>query len=346
MSGARVITRVARRTLRRPQIATVPIDRLVFGAPTPVTMEQLARRTGNVAMPSRRVSRWPDLLPVTESLGLDPASSRSERVVATRVRRSECLAVIAGHELVAAAFAAGDVEIEAMIIPGLTSTPLQSLLLDMGWLDGQVALYQPIDTPDVAGWPLVRACTDRLQLMLELLDGMGPAGAGTYLDVASSYGWFVAEMQERGYDAWGIERDDEARLLGSSVYGLDPSHVLIGDCVDLLAELPQFDVVSCLSLLHHFVWGPETAKPEDVIEALSRVTRRVLFVDTGEAHEKWLRKPLAGWTPEFIQQWLTRYGDFDRVVPLGVDHDGTGRFAGNYGRTLFACIRGQALPLA
>jgi len=334
MSGTGAIGRVARRTLRRPEVGIIPIDCLVFGAQSPETMAQFARRAGDVALPSRPVSRWSDLR---------AAGSDCVRVV--RVRRSDCLAVVDGHDLVAAAFAAGDREIEATILPGVTATPLQSLLLDMGWLDGQVALYQPIDSPDVAGWPVVRACSDRLQLMLGLLAGSELAGSGTYLDVASSYGWFVAEMKQRGFDAWGIERDEQARLLGKSVYGLDPAHILIGDCVDRLGELPQFDVVSCLSLLHHFVWGQETAGPEVVMEALSRVTRRVLFVDTGEGHEKWLRKSLAEWTPEFIQQWLMRHGDFDRVVPLGVDHDDTGQFAGNYGRTLFACIRGEALPL-
>ena len=146
-------------------------------------------------------------------------------------------------------------------------------------------------------------------------------------------------MKERGYNAWGIERDEQARILGRDVYGLDPSHILIGDCLDRLAELPQFDVVSCLSLLHHYVWGLERADAEDIMAALSRVTRHVLFVDTGEAHEKWLRKSLPDWTPEHIQRWLTRKGDFDQVIPLGVDHDDTAMFAGNYGRTLFACIR-------
>jgi hypothetical protein len=222
---------------------------------------------------------------------------------------------------------------------GTSKTPLQSLLLEMGWLDGQYALYQPIDSRDVADWPIVRGCTDRLQMMRNVLADIEPHGGGTFLDVASSYGWFVAKMTEHGLDGRGIERDRQAPLLGRAVYGLDPSRIVIGDCVTLLEEAPTYDVVSCLSLLHHFVSGRESCSAEQLMALLSRVTRRVLFVDTGEGHEKWLRRRIPGWTPEYVETWLARHGDFDRVVPLGTDHDDKGRFAGNYGRTLFACIR-------
>jgi hypothetical protein len=75
------------------------------------------------------------------------------------------------------------------------------------------------------------------------------------------------------------------------------------------------------------------------LDRLAAVTRRVLFFDTGEAHEVWTQPHLGEWTPANIASWLTSHPAFDEVVSLGTDSDGVGRFAGNYGRTLFACVR-------
>ena len=340
MSGAHpTVARTARRQLLRNKTVTVPLENLVFGAPAPMTLAQLAQRTDDTALPSRTPAQWPELSHLSSTIDLPRDVWHSDSVVGTRVWRSSCLAITRGHEAVADAYAAGHREIDVTVRRGTTKTPLQSLLLEMGWLDGQLALYQPIGSRDLADWPVVRGCTDRLEMMKNVLADLEPHCRGSYLDVASSYGWFVAKMTDRGFDGWGIERDREARRLGRAVYGLDPVHVLIGDCTELLDEAEPFDVVSCMSLLHHFVSGRESCSAEQLMARLSRVTRRVLFVDTGEGHEKWLRRALPGWTPEYVGEWLTRHGDFDRVVALGTDHDDRGRFAGNYGRTLFACIR-------
>jgi len=64
----------------------------------------------------------------------------------------------------------------------------------------------------------------------------------------------------------------------------------------------------------------------------------VLFFDTGEEHEAWMRGKLPGWTPEFVARWLRENTTFDEIVPLGRDED-VATFPGNYGRTLFACVR-------
>ena len=79
---------------------------------------------------------------------------------------------------------------------------------------------------------------------------------GRYLDVASCYGWFVGQMAERGMAAEGIERDPLGATLGRLVYGVDPDRIRIGDVVDVLRGTREsWDVVSCFSLLHHFVLG-------------------------------------------------------------------------------------------
>ena len=47
---------------------------------------------------------------------------------------------------------------------------------------------------------------------------------------------------------------------------------------------------------------------------------------------------LPGWNPDFIERWLRENTTFDEIVRLGTDEDVV-TFPGNYGRTLFACIR-------
>jgi hypothetical protein len=66
---------------------------------------------------------------------------------------------------------------------------------------------------------------------------------------------------------------------------------------------------------------------------------RVLFLDTGQAHESWFRWTLQEWAPAYIASWIKANSDFNRVEAIGVDTDGTGAFSGKFGRTLFACSR-------
>ena len=71
-------------------------------------------------------------------------------------------------------------------------------------------LYQPIDAPELErDWVTVRRCTDRLVAVDQVTARLGYRARHVvaYLDVASCYGWFVAEMRDRGFDAFGIERD-------------------------------------------------------------------------------------------------------------------------------------------
>ena len=77
---------------------------------------------------------------------------------------------------------------------------------------------------------------------------------------------------------------------------------------------------------------------EEFRDRLADVTGRVLFFDTGQAHEAWIGADIAQWTPDFIGKWL-RAGGFDEVIALGTDHDDQPPHQGNYGRTLFACVR-------
>jgi 2-polyprenyl-3-methyl-5-hydroxy-6-metoxy-1,4-benzoquinol methylase len=231
-------------------------------------------------------------------------------------------------------------EAEVLVTSGTAITYAQQLLLDMAWLDGSARLYQPVGFPEVQTWPLMRRCADRMEMIAAYLEERGPGEGSSSLDVGSCYGWFVNAFAELGFDARGIEVDPLALELGPLAYGLDPGRIAIGDCMELLAdEARTADVVTCFSLLHHFVLGRGTASPQELMRRLDARTREVLFLDTGQAHESWFRFTLPEWTPEYVAGWIRANSTFTRVEAIGVDGDGAGPFRGRFGRTLFACSR-------
>jgi hypothetical protein len=261
---------------------------------------------------------------------------------ATPIKNSDCYQVIDGHHRVAAAAVAGETSIVVRPSWMRLSTPLQDTLDDMTWIGGQRELYQPLDFPELEqSWVTVRKCTDRLDKMVTFLDGLDTLpDEPSYLDVASCYSWFVAQMRDRGYDAYGLERDPLSRPLGRAVFGVEPSRVLVGDAVELLTRSDRrWDVVSCLSLLHHFALGRGSVTAEEFVRLLDKVTGHVLILDTGESHEEWLRSRLPGWDTDDVRAFLERETSFDEVIDLGPDEDAVPPYEENYGRHLFACVR-------
>ncbi|MBM0125626.1 hypothetical protein [Pimelobacter simplex] len=267
-------------------------------------------------------------------------SPPGQPVLVVQIADSSCYQVLDGHHRIALAAATGRATVPVRVRRGKVTTPLQDLLHEMSWLEGGRELYQPVDSPELAAlWPIVRCCVDRLEAMESFLHPRGLL-EGSYLDVASCYGWFVGQMAQRGMAAQGIERDPLGATLGRLVYGVDPDRIRIGDVVDVLrGTREQWDVVSCFSLLHHFVLGRGACDEVELIRLLDKSTRRVLFFDTGQEHERWFQKSLRGWNPEHIREFLLTHTTFDQVLDLGPDRDAVGPYAENYGRHLFVCTR-------
>lgn len=262
-------------------------------------------------------------------------------VLVVPIADSDCYQVLDGHHRIALAAAAGESTVSVRVRRGRVTTPLQDLLRKMSWLKGGRELYQPLDAPELeALWPTVRCCVDRLESMESFLRDRLPSLSGRYLDVASCYGWFVHQMGELGFASEGIEQDSLGGTVGRLAYGLDPARIRFGDAVEhLRGTHEQWDVVSCFSLLHHFVLGRGSCEPEELVKLLDKVTGKVLFLDTGQEHERWFRSSLKGWNPEHIRNFLLENTTFDQILDLGPDRDAVGPYADNYGRHLFACVR-------
>ncbi|MBC9733454.1 class I SAM-dependent methyltransferase [Nocardioides marmotae] len=268
-------------------------------------------------------------------------------VLLAPVRDSDCYQVVDGHHRLAIEVVRGAVGIRAKVRRFAVTTPLQDVLDEMSWIGGERELYQPVDAPELrAGYRVVRRCTDRLAMMAPLLEDVAAeadtaARPPTYLDVAACYGWFVDAVGRLGYDAEGIERDPAAPRVAAALHGTDPARMNVGDAVDFLAGGRQWDVVSCFSLLHHFVLGRGACPPEELVRLLDRATGRVLFLDTGQAHEQWFRDSLPAWDTERVRSFLAEHTTFDQIIDLGADQDAVPPYQDNYGRHLFACVRNR-----
>lgn len=255
---------------------------------------------------------------------------------------SNTVQVSDGHHRLAVAWALGRHETAAAVVSPRSPTALQSLVLACAQTRGRRELYQPIEGVEFDGtWDVVRRCDDRLTLMLQFLAAAGrPLATLSVLDLGCAYGWFVNEFSKRGSTAIGVDADPAALKVGRTAYGLRPEQTVHGDLRTYLSSCGRtWDVVLLLSVLHHFVLRPNGGSAGDLLGEVDRITGSCLFVDTGQAHERWWRGALPRWDDDFIVEFIRRHTSFSRVVRLGADVDHAGPYRGNYRRTLFACVR-------
>lgn len=269
-----------------------------------------------------------------------PIGSGADRPVVRPIRDSGHFQIVSGHHRLGALAATGHDRVEVDIAWAPAVTPVQQQVRRLKWMRGSTELYQPVDAPELTEkWSLGRRCDDRLAMMTTKLDDLAITG-GTYLDVASSYGWFVAHMAELGFAAEGVEIDGECAVLGEMVYGLPRSAITVGDARSLLRFSNRtWDVVSCFSVVHQVIRAQGRDAGVALIEQLDKVTGRVLFFDMGERHEGWDRAAEIGWTPDEIEKVFREVTSFSNVERLGTDSDSGSDYRGGVGRTLFAFTR-------
>lgn len=280
--------------------------------------------------------------PRADEWGLNIRSTPPFPIRARRIRYSDCYQVIDGHHRLSTCYVLGRQEVLTTNESSAVLTPLQSLLLDVLWMKGSPRLYQPLDSPEVRTWPLVRRCTDRLAKIRLFLEEQRllPPVAETYLDVGSSYGWFVDQMGRLGLRSFGVERDPIAASVGTLAYGLDPGQVFRSDIRRFFLENHDVvDIVTCFSVLHHYAIGNGNMSPEELIRMLDRTTGKVLFFDTGQNHEEWFAGRLPDWDADYIEGWIKANTSFRCVRRLGTDQDSVPPNERNYSRMLFACLR-------
>jgi hypothetical protein len=270
----------------------------------------------------------------------DGHSTDGELIRVRAIKDSDCYQLIQGNHRLAFAHDRGDEFIKAYLIQDREeTTPIQQLLSHVAWEQNEKVVYQPLPCPELEMvWKVARKCEDRMSLMQSFLEEHRLLNKGiTYLDLGSYFGWFVAKMEAMGFCARGVERDYTAILIGAIAYKVNPASI---KCMDIRRFLrqsqEQSDVVSCLSIMHHFITGRESNNPLDLLHLLDKATRKVLFFEMGGPHEQWFQTILHGWDDEFVKSWVLNNSSFKKAHFLGRDTDSAGDFAGNFGRSLFA----------
>lgn len=269
-------------------------------------------------------------------------SKPGSKILVKKIQNSDCYQLIQGNHRAAYAILNGKqkINVKVLVGQGKEITPIQFLLNSLRWEEGSKYLYQPLPAPELdQQWQEIRKSTDRFEKIHDFLKNHfdGQLSEKTSLDVGSYFGWFVNSFNQLGFDAHGVEKDFVAIDVMNVAYPDVQGKVIREDAVRYLSALEQpFNVVSCLSVLHHFVTQREGKSAEELLGLLDRACSEVLFFEMGEEHEEWFAEDLAGWDADHIENWVLSNSSFTHSVRLGRDNDNIGDFANNYGRMLFA----------
>jgi SAM-dependent methyltransferase len=165
--------------------------------------------------------------------------------------------------------------------------------------------------------------------------------AKNVLDIGCAEGWFVRRAAtELGCYAVGVEASE--RLLGGEIARLhdkveNTAIMLSRASGDSLRKLPRFDVVICLSVVHHVIRRHGIGAARDFVQALaSRAEKAVIFEmgTSDEADLKWrgLLEDMPSGQEAYVTQFLQTCGLRDvRLIASSP------AFHGNASRLMFSC---------
>jgi hypothetical protein len=274
----------------------------------------------------------------------DGHSPDGELITVIPIQNSDCFQLLQGNHRVAFAVANSHSTIKANILYKRQEiTPIQFLLENLQWEQGDKILYQPLPCPELESqWSLARNCEDRLLMMKNFISetiSLKPDNS-LYLDLGSYYGWFVNKFSEIGFESYGVEKDNIPIQIGQILFKNLQQKIFKDEIVRFLRGCNKtYDIVSCLSIMHHFINQREKREPKELLKLLDKCTGKVLFFEMGEEHEQWFSTSLQGWNTNFIEEWVLRNTSFTKSYQLGRDKDSQGMFVGNFGRMLFAFVK-------
>jgi len=125
--------------------------------------------------------------------------------------------------------------------------------------------------------------------------------------------------------------------VGQIAYGLRREQVVQSDVLEYVRACRQtFDVVLLLSGTQGFVPGAEYLRLEELLQAIDRVTRAVLFLDIALKGLGASLGDLAGWDKAQVGEFTRRCTSFSEVAAIG--KGGLPREAGR-GEADAVCVR-------
>lgn len=168
-----------------------------------------------------------------------------------------------------------------------------------------------------------RDCQVRWDMIRGRLKGEAVRSA---VDLGCAEGFFVrASAQDFEASAIGVDGDPRRFLIASNETAqarrMGTGFIFAEINSDLVSRLPKFDLVICMSLMHHIIYGNGLEEAEKLIRQMHAICGRFLVFDMGHSKEtsyQWssLLPDMGNDPDEWISDFLTRAG-FAKVEKLG-----------------------------
>lgn len=221
-------------------------------------------------------------------------------------------------------------------------TPRQWQLIDEGDIEPFLALH----TKKV----LDRVCVDRAIMIRNAAQQHFSLQAKTILDLGCNTGFFSHYFSRLGMRATGIDSNSHNAIKGTTKdakvstiatarrlnerYGVDATFVE-GEIFSYLEDAPEFDVVLCLSLFHHFFdvrkgYGTKEKRNLDqLFKQIASKAKRLLYfeIDHRIADQY-------GWSEARLPELLQKKGNFKKVNLVGASFDAYCKY-----RNIYECVR-------
>lgn len=142
-----------------------------------------------------------------------------------------------------------------------------------------------------------RQCIDRGKMIIKAIENL-PKGS-TCLDIGCNVGWFTFMLQEKGFEATGVDFDKSGdmrphdwkngtsgkiefcRLIGELGH-LQPKFDFADVTVDYLSKMPEYDVILALSILHLYFTQHHVSRDYwfKLFENICKKTKSILIFET------------------------------------------------------------------
>lgn len=263
-----------------------------------------------------------------------------EPIVVKKINYSNCYQVVSGNHRIASKYLKGKDYIDAYVLEDYVETYITEKINKVNW-DNNGELYQPINLPELEDRPLIRKCSDRLNLMIDFLNKeLIETNNLNVLDIGSYFGWFSNEFKALGCKVNCLERDYSSCEVSKTIFNFSDNEIINKPIEDFIyLQKDEYDIVLFLSVLHHYILKKSYISAKDLIHNVSKITKKVMFFETGESHEEMFKGALSGWNEQVIIDFILENSDFSSVYKLGRDHDNNGRYSNSYNRMLFAFIK-------
>ncbi|UMZ74722.1 class I SAM-dependent methyltransferase [Natranaerofaba carboxydovora] len=147
--------------------------------------------------------------------------------------------------------------------------------------------YQPLEIEGQTFSGSKRECENRLEL---IIDALKVHNAYNVLDIGCAEGWLLKQIASNGYFALGIEIDDKRLVPGevSRLYDGNSGVAAMKSWMtppDIL-KLPNFDVILCLSVVHHIIYKDGVEAAQKFISSISMKAGKAVIFEMGTSEEK------------------------------------------------------------